>query len=88
MKTRALFVQPRVKGISVRRQCELLQVHRSRLYYTPVGEKPENIKMMDLMDKHLINHPTEGVMSIVFFLLAKWHPICLSVTLQSNWATP
>ncbi len=24
MKTRALFVQPRIKGISVRRQCELL----------------------------------------------------------------
>jgi putative transposase len=75
MKTRALFVQPRLKGISVRRQCELLQVHRSRLYYKPVGEKPENIKMMQLMDKHLLNHPTEGVVSIVLFLLARGYPV-------------
>ncbi len=26
------------------------------------------------MDKHLLNHPTEGVVSIVFFLLAKGYP--------------
>ena len=75
MKTRALFVQPRLKGISVRRQCELLQVHRSRLYYKPVGEKPENIKIMQIMDKHLLTHPTEGVISLVYFLVAKHFPV-------------
>jgi putative transposase len=53
------------KKISLRRQCELLSVPRSSLYYKPIQEKPENIKMMDLMDKHLINHPTEGVVSMV-----------------------
>lgn len=52
------------KKISLRRQCELLSVPRSSLYYEPIQEKPENIKMMDLMDKHLINHPTEGVVSM------------------------
>jgi putative transposase len=31
--------------------------------------------MMSLMDKHLLNHPTEGVVSIVFFLLAKGYPV-------------
>jgi putative transposase len=40
-------------------------VSRSRLYYRPIGEKPENLKMMAIMDKHLINHPTEGVLSMV-----------------------
>src|ERR1700743_2487033 len=75
MKTRVAFVQPRLKRLSVRRQCELLGIHRSRLYYKPVGEKPENIKMMEMMDKHLMNHPTEGVMSLVYFLIAKNFPV-------------
>jgi putative transposase len=59
----------------VRKQCELLSVNRSRLYYKPVGEKPENIKMMEIMDKHLTAHPTEGVLSIVLFFIARHHPV-------------
>ena len=58
---RANLISPGVKKISVRRPCELLSVNRSRLYYKPVGEKPENIKMMEIMDKHLTDHPTEGL---------------------------
>ena len=30
--------------ISVRRQCELLGVNRSGLYYEPVGESEENLR--------------------------------------------
>ena len=51
--------------LSLRRQCELLCVSRSSLYYAPVPEKPENLEMMQLMDKHLTFHPTEGVISMV-----------------------
>jgi putative transposase len=43
-------------------------VSRSRLYYKPVGEKPENIKIMQMMDKHLAYHPAEGVRSMVDML--------------------
>lgn len=75
MKTRATLIRPRVNGLSVRRQCALLSVHRSRLYYKPVGEKPENIKIMQIMDKHLLTHPTEGVVSLVYFLIAKDFPV-------------
>jgi putative transposase len=31
--------------------------------------------MMEVMDKHLCSHPTEGVRSLVFFLMAKGYPI-------------
>jgi putative transposase len=55
--------------ISIRRQCELLMVPRSSLYYAPVPEKPENMKMMNIMDQHLLKHPTEGVLSMVALLL-------------------
>lgn len=54
--------------LSLRRQCQLLQVARSRVYYTPGQEKPENLEMMRLMDPHLLEHPTEGVKSMVPWL--------------------
>ena len=31
--------------------------------------------MMEIMDKHLTDHPTEGVKSIVLFLIAKHYPV-------------
>ena len=31
--------------------------------------------MMEIMDKHLTAHPTEGVMSIVFFFIARHYPV-------------
>ena len=37
--------------ISVRRQCELLGVNRSGLYYAPVGESEENLLLMRLLDE-------------------------------------
>lgn len=60
-------MKPRIT-LSIRKQCDLLEVSRSRLYYRPVEEKPENLKMMELMDRHLMHHPTEGVRSMVHFL--------------------
>lgn len=69
------MVQPRSNRLSVRRQCDLLAVNRSRIYYKPVPEKPENVKIMAIMDKHLTAHPTEGVLSIVLFLVARSYPV-------------
>jgi putative transposase len=61
--------------LSVRKQCELLTINRGCVYYKPVEEKPENIAMMRLMDEHLLNHPTEGVKSMVYWLRDKGLPI-------------
>jgi len=30
---------------------------------------------MEIMDKHLTDHPTEGVVSLVLFLIARHHPV-------------
>jgi len=75
MKDRARLVRFDNLKLSVRKQCQLLQVNRSTLYYAPVPEKPENIKMMHLMDKHLTLHPTEGVNSMVYYLRDLGYPI-------------
>jgi len=69
------MIRPGVKKLSVRRQCDLLSLNRSRLYYKSVGEKPENLKMMQIMDKHLTDHPTEGVVSLVLFFVARNYPV-------------
>jgi putative transposase len=38
------------------------------LYYQPVGEKPENLKLMRIMDEEFLEHPTKGVSGMVDFL--------------------
>jgi putative transposase len=75
MKQRIQLLQPRHKQISMRRQCEILSINRNRVYYKPVPEKPENLNMMNLMDRHLIIHPTEGVISMVHLLKEKGYPV-------------
>ncbi len=75
LEDRATLVSPRVSKNSVRRPCELLSVNRSKLYYKPVPEKSENVKMMEIRDRHLTDHPTEGVMSIVLFFIARRYPV-------------
>ncbi len=68
MKQRIEMVSTRTQKLSIHKQCDLLSVPRSTLYYEPVPEKPENVKMMNIMDKHLLIHPTEGVESMVDLL--------------------
>ena len=50
--------------LSIRKQCELLSIHRGGLYYAPKGESEENLKIMRIMDEHYLELPTEGVISM------------------------
>lgn len=57
------------KGPSRARQCELLGIARSTSYYKcHEGEKPDNLKMMDLMDKQYDQCPAMGVRQMVDYL--------------------
>jgi len=46
-----LWVEADHAEISVRRQCDLLGVNRSGLYYQPVGESEENLMLADAVDR-------------------------------------
>ena len=46
--------------LSMRKQCELLQLSRSRLYYQPVGESAENLRFMEIIDKQFLETPWYG----------------------------
>jgi putative transposase len=46
--------------LSVRRQCELLGLNRSSLYYVPATESAENLRLMRLLDEEYTRHPFQG----------------------------
>ena len=49
-------------SISIRKQCKLMGIDRSSLYYKPLGENALNLKLMETMDKIYQYHPTFGVL--------------------------
>jgi putative transposase len=54
--------------LSVRHQCDLLGINRSSIYYRPAGESEENLKLMQMMDKEYLRHPTHGVLQMQDYL--------------------
>jgi putative transposase len=54
------LVEPGHLEISLRRQCELLGVNRSGLYYQPLGESAENLELMRLIDREYTRRPFYG----------------------------
>ena len=54
----------RHERLSIRRQCKLLGVSRSNIYYTYIPESPLNLTIMRLMDEHYMKHPTYGVLQM------------------------
>jgi putative transposase len=59
-ETRRSLVEPEHAELSVRRQCELLGLNRSSLYYEPAPETPENLRLMRLIDAEYTAHPFYG----------------------------
>ena len=56
--------------ISIRRQCELLDISRGTLYYKPKGESKENLEIMRQLDEYYLKYPTFGVLRMQDFLFA------------------
>jgi putative transposase len=50
LEHRRHWVEPHHERISVRRQCQLVGVNRSGLYYQAVEESVENLHLMQLLD--------------------------------------
>jgi putative transposase len=55
-------------GLSITRQCTLLQVSRSSLYYEALGESPLNLELMRLIDKQFLETPYYGARQMVWHL--------------------
>lgn len=57
--TRRSLVKPN-PALSIARQCELLELHRSGVYYEPAGETELNLKLMGKIDKQYTKTPFYG----------------------------
>lgn len=62
MKQRKTLVNENHKNLSIRKQCDILELNRSSFYYQPKGESEENLNIMHLMDKIYMDNPTYGVL--------------------------
>jgi putative transposase len=54
--------------LSVRRQCELLGLNRSSLYYEPVAEAADNLRLMRLIDEQYTARPFYGSRKMTVWL--------------------
>ena len=55
--------------LSVRRQCGLLLLARSNLYYQPKGESAENLRFMAFIDKQFLETPWYGSRQMARYML-------------------
>ncbi len=45
------MIQPKYTGLSIRAQCQLLNIHRSNYYYRSKGETTMNLDLMRKIDE-------------------------------------
>ncbi len=61
--------------MSVRRQCELVGLNRSTLYYQPAPETPENLQLMRSIDEQYTRCPFYGSRRITRWLVRQGHEV-------------
>lgn len=54
--------------MSIRRQCELLGLHRATLYYAPAPETALNLHLMRRLDEQYLKMPFLGVLKLTEWL--------------------
>ena len=54
--------------LSLTRQCKLLKISRSSIYYTPVGVNAETLKLMHEIDRLFTKYPFFGRRQIAVYL--------------------
>jgi putative transposase len=72
---REMIIQEEDSAISVRRQCEFLELNRSSWYYAPVAVDPEDLRLMEEIDRLFTDCPFFGVRKITHKL--REHGYCV-----------
>jgi len=60
---------------SIRRQCDLLSLHRANVYYQPVGESETNLQLMRLLDEQYTRTPCYGVIKMTKWLRGQGYQV-------------
>jgi len=75
LKQKRKSVEPGHKKIPIYRQCELLGLNRSSLYYKPSGETEYNEQLMRLLDEQYIKTPFYGIDKMTAWLRRQGHSV-------------
>ena len=62
------------------KQCKLLSIHRSGIYYRAKGESELNLKLMRMMDEHYLHHPFKGASR-----MHTWLTKDIGLAVSKNW---
>ncbi len=62
------LVEPEHPGLSITKQCDLLEISRSSWYYEAIGESELNMKLMRLIDEQFLETPYYGARQMARYL--------------------
>ena len=65
---RKSFIEPEHPGLSITRQCSLLEISRSSWYYEGLGESELNLTLMRLIDEQFLETPYYGARQMARYL--------------------
>ena len=68
-------IEPGHKKIPICRQCELLELNRSSLYYKPSGETEYNEHLMRMIDEQYIKTPCYGIDKMTEWFCRQGHKV-------------
>jgi putative transposase len=75
LETRRGLIDHDHKALSIRRQCELLDLPRSTFYYQPATETEENLRLMRRLDEQYLQTPFYGSRRMAAWLQAQGHAV-------------
>ena len=70
-----MLIDPEHESLSIRRQCELLDLPRSTLYYQPATESEVNLRLMRLLDEQYLKMPFYGSRRMTAWLQTEGHAV-------------
>ena len=74
-KARMEMIHRRHPRLSVTRQCKLVGVSRSSVYYRPVGQSGEDLGLMSLIDRQYMARPYYGSRRMSVYLRGQGHKV-------------
>jgi putative transposase len=75
LEQKRMAIEPDNMEIPIYRQCELLQLSRSSLYYTPCRDTQYNEQLMKLIDTQYIETPFYGIDKMTEWLHLQGYPV-------------
>ncbi|BAE52128.1 Transposase and inactivated derivative [Paramagnetospirillum magneticum AMB-1] len=69
------MIEPRRPRLSIVRQCALLSLNRSGVYYRPAPESPLNLMLMRLIDEQFLETPYYGARQMARHLRRQGHAV-------------